>query len=243
MPTLPAPKSVGIRLVNTNGRRIFKADTGRYAWFSGYRRWRYLRLLRRISPSVICAQEWDEVMLAWLTAKLGLAVYKPTAGNRPVCWLPGKWKRVDGRWIELSRRNFAHAARLESRVVPGVRVWFVSIHLQTDAAIRRAQISKLAAWVRTLPGPCVVAGDWNQPTAALPGFTSATVGVPVTNRRANSLHGWRPQRYDGKWIDHVLIRGVESRYVALILTSADDETDHNVQRVGLTAYRTPDPTL
>jgi len=241
MPTLPAPTSVGIRFVSTNGRRIVAADTGRLAW--AVRKYRYLRLLRRIAPSVICAQEWDETQLAWLKAKLGVEVYKPTDGNRPVCWQPAKWRRVDGRWIELSRRNFAHAARLESRVAPGVRVWFVSIHLQTDAAIRKAQLVKLAAWVKTLPGPCVVAGDWNQATASLPGFTPATVGAAVTNRRANSLHGWRRQRYDSRWIDHVLVRGVKSRYVDLILTSADDESDHSVIKAGLTAYRTPDPTL
>lgn len=243
MPNTPAPTSVGIRFVNTNGRRIVARDTGRFAWITGGRRWRYLRLLKRIAPSVICAQEWDEQMLAWLQPRLGLDVYKPTDGNRPVLWDRDKWRRIDGRWIELSRRNFAHAARLESRVVPGVRIWWVSIHLQTDATIRKAQISKLGAWVGKLPGACVVAGDWNQSTAALPGFAQATVGAKVTNRRANSLHGWRRQRYEGKWIDHVLVRGVESRYVDLILTSDLDESDHSILRVGLTGHRTPDPTL
>lgn len=236
----PAPISLNFRFANTNGRRIVAKDTGRFAWITGGRRWRYLRLLKKVGASVITAQEWDETMLKWLQEKMGFAVYKPTAGNRPIVWDPTKWKKIDGDWIDLDRRSFCHAVRLESLREPGVKVWFVSVHLSTDSTVRPRQIKKLGDFVAELPGACVVGGDWNQSTAALPGFRNATDGAKVINRKANSLHGWRPQRFDGKWIDHILLRDVDSYYVELVLTSENDESDHSLQKAGLTGFKAPE---
>ncbi len=217
--------------------RVSTADTGIYSWLLGGRRQRVVKLLRRHNPVVILAQECDEIMTPYVSKKLGMEVVKTTAGNRPVFYRDETMRLVDKADTDVGGRSFCHAALLES--TSGARAWYVSLHLSTDSTERGGQIIKLLAWLSELAIVCpeiVVGGDFNQSPVTLNGYADIRTMVPVVgNREANSLHGWREQRWDGRWIDWLFIRGrISGRFADLLLTSDLDESDHNWIYAGIT---------
>lgn len=244
----PAPKTLSVKLMSTNARIDTAPDTGRFTWWA--RRAAYLALLKREAPSLILFQELNDAARAgrismqdYIFGKLThLAKSCPSKGNRPIGYDKSKWRLIAERAVELSPRNWAHLAHVEQS---GFRFWLVNVHLSTDAATRLDQLAKLTRTLAGLPGAVVVAGDFNQPTVSLPGFRDAVkVAGKVTNRTARTLHGWRTQRYDGKHIDKVLIRDgdttkISVRYLNVVLTSPNDETDHNMLTAGLALTATP----
>lgn len=223
-------------LVMVTNLRVSTADTGVFAWLLGGRRRRAVRLLRRHNPDVILAQECDETQTPYVARKLGMAVVKPTAGNRPVFYRQEVLRLVSSKWADVGGRSYCHAALLDAQ---GARAWYVSLHLSTDATERRSQLIRLQAWLADLAQVCpnvVVGGDFNQSPVSLPGHMDVRGMVPaVGNREANSLHGWREQRWDGRWIDWLFLRGtITARFADLLLTSDLDESDHNWIVAGLT---------
>jgi len=247
-PATPAARTLSVKLLSTNARIDTAPDTGRFRWL--YRRAAYLALLRRIAPSLILFQELNDSpqgryisMQQYVFGKLThLAKSCPSKGNRPIGYDKTKWTLRAEKAVELSPNSWAHVAQVER---DGFRLWLVNVHLSTSADVRPGQLRKLAATVAGLSGAVVVAGDFNQPTVSLPGFRDAfAVAAKVTNRTARTLHGWREQRWDGKHIDHVLVRDgdttkISVRYLDVILTSAADETDHNALACGLTLTAKP----
>ena len=228
--------SADVTVLVSNWRLQSAPDRGRFRWLLGGRRRRAVKLARRHNPDVILAQELDEVMIPYVAAKLGMAVVKPTAGNRPVLYRPEVFTLEATNWADLGGRSFAHAALLDAS---GARAWYVSVHLSTDAALRDRQKKALSAFVASLgaSAPVVLGGDFNSASASISGLLDVRGLVPtVGNRTANSLHGWGTQRYESRWIDWLLVspRTVAARWLDLILTSPEDEADHNWLLAGLT---------
>ena len=221
-----------LTVMTANFRLPLARDRGRLSWL--LRRRRVVHRLRRHNPDVILCQELDEDGTRYVATKLGMSVYKPTAGNRPVLYRPDVLTLVRGQHTDLGDRCYSHAALLSGR--DGAAAWYVSVHLEArDAALRGRQMRALGAWLPTLPGPAVVGGDFNQRAVSLPGFGDVRAIAPsIANADADSAHGWDAQAFRGRWIDQIHVRDVAVRWVRLELTSAADESDHSWPSAGIT---------
>ena len=191
-----------LTVMSANLRLPLARDRGRLSWL--LRRRRVVHRLRRHNPDVILCQELDEDGTRYVATKLGMSVYKPSAGNRPVLYRPDVLTLVRGEYVDLGARC--------CRQMRALGAWLPTL---PGPAVVGGDFNQIAV---SLPG-------FRDARATAPS---------IANAGANSFHGWGGQAFRGRWIDQIHVRDGAVRWVRLELTSAADESDHSWPSAGIT---------
>lgn len=156
----------------------------------------------------------------------------------------------DGEWLDLGMSRSALRVAVSPPAGPGLTFVVTHLHhLVPDEAAREGQARALAAWLKTVPGPLVVVGDFNaEPTEPAyrlmleAGFRSAHMEAnghePAVTWPSGIQAPGMDTDGDPGCLDYIWIRGqitVDSCSLAFDRPAVDDPTLYPSDHFGLAA--------
>lgn len=209
--------------IGTANCRNAAYDSGKYAW--RLRRARLANLLNHIGCDVWALQEASRAMTNYMETIMPEYTFHRVPGQNKVLVYRTALTVTDRRTLVVSPTS-----AIPMLTVDGYNI--VCIHGSYLGAGQRAvEKTALELHLRGISN-VICAGDWNEPNPQIAGLVNTKNTQDGANENANSFHGWRKQKYGGRWIDNILVSpNLITDDLGLILTSYDDETDHNILTV------------
>ena len=188
----------------------------RFRW--NLRKARFGNLLHKLSPDVICFQEFTRGMQNDLEQYLPeYNFFHARARGRAIAWKKGL-NATNPRTVNIGNP-------VAALTVEGYQI--VSIHNNAySAVIRESQENRLQ---QTFNGPrTIIAGDYAKPDPTLKGFYDSKDRVDATLEDYRTYRPWySKQKQDGRWVDHIMVsEDVETLSLSLVLT--ERASDHNI---------------
>lgn len=190
------------------------------------RRTRLVNLLNHESFDIICFNELSNSRADYLAKHMGgYQWFKAKGTNKAIAWKPSVVEFVEGKTYLQNPGTLIPLVRFAK---DGTEFYCAAVHNSVFAGLKDVDRAGMRALVASHT-PLVLAGDFNDTSPSFPPLVNTRGDTVTTNDRANSFHGFKSQKYNGRWIDHVLVSpsfGVTAS--GMVYTYKVRTSDHNI---------------